>query len=62
MFKSINKKLVAFLFALGFSAAAFAVPPGYYECKAFCLSSVGSIYSASGKACMTKCLSEYDGN
>lgn len=60
MLKSINKKVLAFLFAVGCSASAFAVPPGYFECRAECYATVGSITSPAGKECMKVCLINWE--
>lgn len=60
MLKSFNKKIVAFLFTIGCSSAVFAVPPGYFECRDFCYFTVGSVSSPAGKACMNKCLAEWE--
>nr|WP_315468770.1 hypothetical protein [uncultured Undibacterium sp.] len=56
MFKSTTKKLVAFLLAIGCSAA-FAYPPPYYFCNKECIAEGFVKGSPEYKECMTDCLS-----
>ncbi len=56
MFKSTTKKLVAFLLAVGCSAA-FAYPPPFYFCNKECLSYGYVKGSPEYQECMTDCLS-----